>query len=87
MHFVFIQIKIQMVTTYYFSMQNTIGIEFNMIVVSWVIQMRMCIIQNAMCMLQSVMRLGKYGDINQVLMRILNLNMEGENKFMLKKSK
>ena len=76
-----------MVTTYSFSMQNPSRIELNRIIASWAIQMRMGIIQNAMCMIQSVMRLGNYGESNKVLMRILNMNMEGEKEFMIKKSK
>ena len=76
-----------MVTTYYFSAQNPSGIELNRLIASWVIQMSMGINQNAIYMIHSFTSLGKYGDINHVLMRSFNLNIEGENKFMLRKSK
>ena len=71
-------------TTYYFSTKNISRIEFNRLIVSWVIKIRVVIIQNAMSMMQSVIRLRKYGEINRVLMRSFNLNTEGENKFMQK---
>ena len=77
MKLVCIHIKTQMVTTYYLSATNPSEIEFNRLIASWVIQMIMGIIKNSMCMIQSVMILGKYGESNQVLIRSLNLNMEG----------
>ena len=79
--------KIQTVTTYSLSMKNISGIEFNKIIASGVIKMRMGIIQNARHMIKHVIIPGNYGEINQVLTRSMNLRMEGENKLILRKTK
>ena len=83
MHLVFIQIKTQIVITYSLLTQNPSGIEFTKLILPWAIQMSMVIIKNDMRMIQSMARLWKYGETNQVLMRKLNMKMEGENKCML----
>ena len=79
--------KTHMVTTYYLSTQNPSGIKLNRIIASWVIQMSTVIIKNSMSMIQRLVSLGKYGESSRVLMRILNLNMEGEINLFRRKKK